>query len=157
MVPAVPLDDETVYARTRAGQDEVLFGLHALGHEQRHLLLLVNGYTGLRRLIDLCPSVQDMRPRRCRPGGVRPHRADESGVAGPPPSTIEIGPRAKPPQGASAGGLTRGIVWPEATSRFVPCCTSNATAKVSTLLGLATVSTYHHSATTRCGVTSSSM
>mmetsp|Transcript_65307 Transcript_65307/g.154253 ORF Transcript_65307/g.154253 Transcript_65307/m.154253 type:complete len:243 (+) Transcript_65307:748-1476(+) len=57
-------------------------------------------------------------------------------------------------QGASAGGLARLGVWAEARRWFSPLRTSKAAAKVSILLGLATVSTYHHSPTTRSRFTS---
>ena len=47
------LDDETVFTRTTLGQREVIFNHLPLPPMARRLLLLVNGETPLRTLLDL--------------------------------------------------------------------------------------------------------
>ncbi len=73
------------------------------------------------------------------------------------PKTLHGVETAQAAHGAKGGGLGRGAVCAAGTRRLLPSCTSNAVPNTCTLLGLATVSTYHHSHTTRCAVTSSSM
>jgi len=60
-------------------------------------------------------------------------------------------------QGAGAGGLTRGAVCPAGTRCRVPSWTWNAAPNDWLLLGDVTVSTYHHSLTTRVASASTSM
>jgi hypothetical protein len=59
-LPAFAFDDATVYMRTPGGQREAVFGSRVLSKDQRRLLLMINGYTPLRALVDLCPDVADM-------------------------------------------------------------------------------------------------
>jgi hypothetical protein len=47
------MDDAAVYRRTVAGEREVLFQRRALAPTARRLLLLVNGETPLRHLLDM--------------------------------------------------------------------------------------------------------
>ena len=47
------LEDDAVYRRTLAGQREVIFNRRPLAAISRRLLLLVNGETPLRTLLDL--------------------------------------------------------------------------------------------------------
>jgi hypothetical protein len=47
------LEDDAVYGRTTAGQREVIFNQRPLAPISRRLLLLVNGETPLRNLLDL--------------------------------------------------------------------------------------------------------
>ena len=47
------LSDEAIYIRTAAGQREVIFDPQRLPHIARRFLLLVNGATPLRDLLDL--------------------------------------------------------------------------------------------------------
>ncbi|RZU02611.1 hypothetical protein [Rivibacter subsaxonicus] len=54
------LGDDAVYTRTTAGQREVVFNQRALAPIARSLLLLVNGETPLRHLLDLLDQ-QDQR------------------------------------------------------------------------------------------------
>jgi hypothetical protein len=56
---AILLCDEAVYARTVAGQREAIFGREPLAPMARQLLLLANGETPLRRLLDLL-QLQDV-------------------------------------------------------------------------------------------------
>lgn len=57
------LDDQVIYSRTPAGQREVIFSDSLLEPPAQRLLLLVNGETPLRTLLDLLrldgPSVGD--------------------------------------------------------------------------------------------------
>ena len=57
------LDDQVVYSRTPAGQREVIFSDSLLEPPAQRLLLLVNGETPLRTLLDLLrldgPNVGD--------------------------------------------------------------------------------------------------
>jgi hypothetical protein len=53
MQPHLPFDDDAVFARTRAGQRAALYGSRLLDDEQTRFLLLVNGCTPLRTLVDL--------------------------------------------------------------------------------------------------------
>jgi hypothetical protein len=59
-LPRFAFDDTTVYMRTAGGQREAVFGSRVLSKDQRRLLLMINGYTPLRTLVDLCPEVADM-------------------------------------------------------------------------------------------------
>jgi uncharacterized protein YeeX (DUF496 family) len=57
------LKEDTVLARTTAGQREVLDEARQLDDTQRRMLLLVNGFTPLSSLIQRLPSTDDPHGR----------------------------------------------------------------------------------------------
>jgi hypothetical protein len=60
------LTDDTILARTLAGQREALVEIHGLDESQRRMLLLVNGFTPLGGLMDRLPQADDLRERMHR-------------------------------------------------------------------------------------------
>lgn len=63
MNAAQHLTDDTILARTLAGQREALVEGHRLDETQRRLLLLVNGFTPLGGLMGRLPQAADLRER----------------------------------------------------------------------------------------------
>ena len=57
------LTDDTILARTSAGQREALVEIRRLDESQRRLLLLVNGFTPLGGRMDRLPQADDLRER----------------------------------------------------------------------------------------------
>ena len=66
MNAAQRLTDDTILARTSAGQREALVGRHPLDDGQRRMLLLVNGFTPLGGLMHRLPPADDLRERMHR-------------------------------------------------------------------------------------------
>ena len=66
MNAAQRLTDDTILARTSAGQREALVEVRGLDESQRRLLLLVNGFTPLGGLMDRLPQAADLRERMHR-------------------------------------------------------------------------------------------